>query len=442
MAIKIALINPPFDPENEYEGPERNIYPPLSLLALATFLRFREVDANIKILDGQIISLEGIIKAISEMSPQIVGISPFLSTYGNTLKIARWSKKIGAKVVLGGHHASSLAKEILLLRGPFSKDYCVDCIVQNDGEEAFYKLVMGEPFERISNLIFLSSPKVIQMNNIETLDFDRLPITDRDLIDVESYFKNQRALNIFSKIGCDWRGKSGGCIFCSRMHNEMRTKSPINFWRETILLREKYKVNAVFDGRDDFLDDDKWLQNVHKLSFDYFDKPKLTIFARPNAISASTVKMLKEINVSYIILGLESGDQTMLNTMRKGISPEINKKAVEILSKNKISIFGSLVLGAPQENIESLRQTLEFAKKTKQLFQKTNTACLMWASLLEPRPGSIAFDWILERLGEKYRGKDLWNRNELIRDWINNFCHVGYNEIRAIAEEINSLNKS
>ena len=257
MPIKIVLVNPGSDIGSSYDGPKRTPYPPLSLLSLSTFLKLKGHNAYIKILDGQIAPIEKIIKIISKISPKIVGISPFSPTYWDTLKIARFSKKIGAKVILGGHHAASLAKEILLLRGSYSDDYCVDCVVQNDGEEAFYRIVKGESFKKIPNVIFLHSPGVVKINKVKTLNFDNLPIADRDLINLEPYFKTQRALNIFSKIGCEWRGLTGsGCIFCSRMHDKlMRSKSPDSFWKEINFLRKKYTIDTILDGRDDFLDD-------------------------------------------------------------------------------------------------------------------------------------------------------------------------------------------
>lgn len=91
---KILLINPPLDPCNKTPlYGEFRPYPPLALLALATFLKNKMVDADIKVLDGQICSLEKIIKTISEISPSIVGISPFLVSYNNTLKLRGFQKK-------------------------------------------------------------------------------------------------------------------------------------------------------------------------------------------------------------------------------------------------------------------------------------------------------------------------------------------------------------
>jgi len=179
---------------------------------------------------------------------------------------------------------------------------------------------------------------------------------------------------------------------------------------------------------------------VYKLSFDYPDKPALTIFARVNTINSSTIQIFRKINVSNIILGLESGDQRMLTATHKGTSVKMNKRAVKILGESKIGVFASFILGAPQENKRSLHNTLEFANRIKQLFDKTGTQFSIKTFFFTPRPGSIAFRWLLERTGIKYLEKDSWNRDELLHDWVDNFCSVGYNEIAMMVKEINSLN--
>jgi radical SAM superfamily enzyme YgiQ (UPF0313 family) len=438
MSIKIALVNSPLEAFSDYEGSERSPYPPLGLLALATFVKIKKPDVHIEILDGCVKSMEEIMGAISRTLPDIVGINSFGPTYSNSLIIARSSKKIGAKVILGGHHAASLAREILSLRGPYSNDYCIDAIVQNDGEEAFYKVVMNEPFENIPNVIFSPSPGIVRANKVRTLDFNSLPMADRNLINLNPYFKTQRALNVFSKIGCKWRSLTGsGCIFCSRMHNEERVKSPQNFWQEVNLLREKYKIDMIFDGRDDFLEDDDWLKKVSEMSSDYSDRPALTIFTSPNNITPATIEIMKKIKVSRVILGVESGDQTILKIMRKGTWVENNKKAIKTLLKNGISIFASFTIGAPQETAKSIHNTKKFVNEIKKISGQTGVPLSIKTFFFSPIPGCIAFRWIQERTGAKYSGKDYWDRREFLHDWVNIFCRTSYDEISLAVREMN-----
>jgi anaerobic magnesium-protoporphyrin IX monomethyl ester cyclase len=437
---RIVLVNPPNDPYI-FEWFKYKTLPPLALLALATFLKEKGVVSEIKILDGQVIDMREIKECIREKRPEIVGISPFLASYNNTLEIARWSKRTGSKVILGGHYASPLAREILLHRGVGSSDYCVDYIIRGDGEEAFYKSILGIAPEEIPNVVYVSKPSIVKANKLKSVNFDCLPIANRDLVEIDLYFKNQRSLNVYSKIGCTWRDlTNSGCIFCARDERKMHLKSPDNFWHEVSFLAQKYNLDSIFDGRDDFLDDDEWLKKVSRLSFNYFNKVNLEIFARADRINDSSGQILKNLNVSKVILGIESGDETMLRAMHKGVTLRANKMAIKTLSRLGIAIDACFVLGAPGETKKSLDNTLSFAKEIKKLFEQPKVPFTILPGLLNPRPGAAAFSWLKEQTGSKYVGKDILNRDELSRDWIDNFCQVDYEYIAEVEKELISLN--
>ena len=155
--MKIVLIDPPNDADN-YNNTRiisQNFFPPLWALSLATYLRDRMSEAEIRILDGQMLKISDILKELDRITPDIVGLGPIWLNYKNALAIARQSKKIKSRVIMGGHYATGLAKEILANRGICSDDYCIDAIIQGDGEEAFYQFILGLPFKKIKNLVAL-----------------------------------------------------------------------------------------------------------------------------------------------------------------------------------------------------------------------------------------------------------------------------------------------
>ena len=126
--LKLFLIEPPISVQ-EYEIDNETKYtiwlPPLWAIALSAFLKKRMSNIKIEFLDGQLRSFSEIKNQIVKEKPDFVGISPKDKTYQGSLKLARISKQTGAKVILGGLHADSLAKEIIKNRGPYSSDYCI-----------------------------------------------------------------------------------------------------------------------------------------------------------------------------------------------------------------------------------------------------------------------------------------------------------------------------
>ena len=61
--------------------------------------------------------------------------------------------------------------------------------------------------------------------------------------------------------------------------------------------------------------------------------------------------------------GLESGSQRILNAMRKGITLQHSRRAVEITKEGGSEVHASFMLGNVGETERTIRETVEFAKK-------------------------------------------------------------------------------
>lgn len=94
-----------------------------------------------EIIDGQLYDSQYIFKKLRKEKFDIIRMSPCFNSYDRVLKIAHFAKKCGSKVVLGGHYATALKEEILKNRGWKSNDYCIDAVIQYDGEKVFYEYV-------------------------------------------------------------------------------------------------------------------------------------------------------------------------------------------------------------------------------------------------------------------------------------------------------------
>jgi len=61
-------------------------------------------------------------------------------------------------------------------------------------------------------------------------------------------------------------------------------------------------------------------------------------------------------------VGIESGNQQILNNIQKDITLEQIQKAVDILRKNKVFVGGYLMIGNYGENEKTVEDTISFAK--------------------------------------------------------------------------------
>lgn len=69
---------------------------------------------------------------------------------------------------------------------------------------------------------------------------------------------------------------------------------------------------------------------------------------------------LKRSGCVMLQLGIESGDQTVLDKMEKGISIKMASQALKALKKAGIATYVYLIFGTPAETLKSAKKTLEF----------------------------------------------------------------------------------
>jgi len=445
MNKKVALIWP-------FHINKKNPLPPLWALSLGTYIKEKRPDIKIYILDEQIIPTQTILRKINELKPDIVGISVSYNYYKKALMFARQAKLLGAKVVFGGSYASVFKKEILENRGRYSNDYCVDAVIYGDGEKALFEYISGKLLDKINNLVYQVKTGIIE-NPEESLKLDSLSVPNRELVDVEQYFKRQevingrhcRYLNIYSQKGCRWREKTGGCIFCNSFENRLRLRNPKVVAQEIIDLISKYNLNAVRIEGEDFLADEQWLKTFVKFYQPYLRKlniyisylPFLSISARADRISLKIVRRLKKINVKSIFIGFESGDQRCLAAAKKGISLDILKRAANVLNKYQISITGGFIIGLPGENLVTAQNTLKFINKICQL----DYIYQIQIQMFTPLPGCKAWEMFIKKTGRLYMGNDLLDWNNIRKDWIKYFCRLSMMDIAEIKREFEQITK-
>jgi radical SAM superfamily enzyme YgiQ (UPF0313 family) len=436
--MKILFIEPAFDlgcynDAVYFDGPQ---YPPYWAITLATYLKNNLSNIDIKIHDCRLNNLNNAEDEIKNYRPDFLCISPTQNSYNNTLLLARIAKKIGANVVFGGHQATGLWKQILINRGINSSDYCVDFIVCEDGEEALLELVKGENLHKISNLCFVDEQNKIQCNKIENIDLETTPHANwKDFISLKQYFNNsqknllatsyKRPTMIYSRKGCMWRQKSGGCIFCARMYNLHRIKSPQHTVDEIKRLIDDHKTDFIFDASDDFLDNMEWFNSFYNIYKKIKNKPVLRVYSRVNYLTDDTCRMLKELRVEELIVGFENGDNEVLASMNKGSTVQMNNNALKMTQKNNIKVYATFIIGGVGVD----RKRLVHARNYIMNFQKETNIKSIVVHLLKPLPNSRAFEMLMKKLNNTMQDRDFVDSKDLIQLWVKNFCKISFSEL-------------
>jgi radical SAM PhpK family P-methyltransferase len=91
-------------------------------------------------------------------------------------------------------------------------------------------------------------------------------------------------------------------------------------------------------------------------------------FFRCSNADDETFDLMKESGCLGVFLGIESGDQRILNAMNKSAKLERYRYGIKRLNELDIVTFGAFIVGFPSETEESARNTLEFIQSTQPTF--------------------------------------------------------------------------
>jgi len=386
---KILLI---FPHRISMKGYKEDLTPPLGLAYIAAVLEERGY--YVKILDvsaedfynreeigGEYIQIglsnEEIETRIIDFNPDVVGVSClFSSQFQDMCDICKMTKKIDERIitVVGGEHPSALPEESLM------NDY-INFVVIGEGEYTMLYLMEavkeGHDFSKIDGLGFKKGKRIVINPKTKFIeDLDELPLPARHLLPMETYFKmnlpqagtSRKSPNtpIMTSRGC-----TGHCIYCATAKfwgRKYRTRSIEKTLEEMEYLTKEYGVKEV-----QFIDDNLTLNKKRTLQlFSGMIKRNLNlVWSTPQgialwALDEEVLRKMKESGCYEITLGIESGDQEVLNDIiKKRLKLEKVEPLVKAARKLGLITKGYFVVGLPGETKEQMQKTFDFARKLK-----------------------------------------------------------------------------
>jgi len=383
--MDILLFNPYYAQPVEYYSFFRPT-PSTGLLYIASYLRKYGVDCRIHelgIFDVEDairfgrrvrfgLSDEQISEILKKEKPKIVGITSMYSIfYRDVLDIANIIKEIDSNisVVVGGNHASSYWKYIL-------KNKNIDIVVIGEGEKTFLelsrKLLNSESVENICGIAYRDKNGNVVKTNLRELikDLDEIPFPALDLVDYERYLGEGNPYSMRPPVAgiVSSRGCPGNCVFCTIKAVWGRTwrgRSPKNIVDEIEFLQQKYNVKEF-----GFLDDSASVDRKRWEGIcDEIIKRTLNIkWTTPNGIAHWTLTR-ETLNKMYtagcyrITFGIESGCLKTRNFLGKPYSLKQAKELIQYANRIGMWTMCTNIIGFPYENLDSINQTIDFAKK-------------------------------------------------------------------------------
>ena len=345
-----------------------DVHFPLGIAYLASALL--RAGATVDIYDMAVhhYTNEELSQFLDEQEYDLIGVSFLAARFKETgeplLNVISDHKK-DAWLVVGGHGPAPIPAFIL-------QTTPTDIVATGDAEDTIVELldskVNGGDLNNIKGIAYKANGTTfLNERRYPVKDLDSIPFPAWDLFDMEKYTTSlklfgmkpdDKAIGILTSRGC-----VGKCSFCYRMEKGVRLRSIGNIMDEMKILNKKYGVNY-------FMTNDELFLVSRKRLFEFRDalkandlQVKFTCGARVDILDEEIARCLKECGCTFVNIGFESMDQTVLGFMNKRTTVEQNEYAAKVVKEAGLGLGLNLIWGLPGDTEESLRKNVEFIKK-------------------------------------------------------------------------------
>lgn len=238
-----------------------------------------------------------------------------------------------ARIIMGGFHPSACPDEAL--------EHC-DQVMMGEGEKVILDVIEGR-----------NTDPIVHGEVVE--DLDSVPFPDYSLLK-----SPVQSADVLTTRGCAY----GKCTFCTsaRMFAPYRERSVDNVLEEL-----RYYKSLGFEYMN--FEDDNFTANkkrakeicrgmieqglVFKESF-FFGRVDM-------GEDEELLDLLEKAHLNHVLIGIESTNQKALDAVNKGQRPADIRQCADALSRHKIRLIASLVLGIDTDTPQDIRNSVDFA---------------------------------------------------------------------------------
>ncbi len=407
--MKIYIINPPFKAEyGKFSRESRSpaitksgaLYYPLWLIYAAVFAQkagheVMFLDAPAKPLDDE--------ASLAEIEKNADGVGLFV--FGTSTPSIKSDVRFAAKLkslyrssftLLVGTHPSALPEETL----SFSET--IDAVAIGEFDQTVSELATAleaaTPIDEVRGLClrkedgtFARTHAMPPIKNLDDIPFASQFIKER--LEPKDYFfaaATYPSIQIFTGRGCPFR--CNFCVYPQTMHGHaFRARSAENVVAEFEYIAKNFpNIHEVVIEDDTFTAIKKRVLEICELLVKKKLNKRLQWLCNARVdLDLETMQAMKKAGCRLIIPGIESGNQQILDNIKKGTKVEQFRSYIDNAKKAGLLIHACYMVGNQGETKQTMRDTLDMALKL-------NTDTAQFFPLI-PYPGTEAYDWNKER---------------------------------------------
>jgi len=396
--LKFTFIVPNTRYKNDYLW---SSLPSRGLLSLAAVLKRCGYAVDYIDADMDALSHAEVVARIRDFGSNAVGITM------NTFQVKAAQDLAGAikryngdiTVIVGGPHPSSF-KGNVLRACPWLD---IASVSESEGtiEEIARAIDGNGDFSEIKGICYRRDGDVHETEPRPLIeDLDTVPFPAYELAgDLTRYpgalpVLNSPSMHMMASRGCPFN-----CIFCTKSvwGNKMRFRSPQNTVDEVEHLHTMYGINEVFFQDDTMNMKRDWFFSVcdeiirrglnESMSF------KTSFRVNERLVDEELLQKAREAGFWIIFYGVESGNQRILDTIKKGTTLEEIKRAFRLTREAGIKTIAAFMVGNVGETPKTVKDSIQLAKEIRPDY--------LGFSIATPLPGT-AFHAIAKEKGWIY----------------------------------------
>jgi radical SAM superfamily enzyme YgiQ (UPF0313 family) len=384
--MKILLINPAIS--NVYGGLPPSVQIPLGLAYIAAVIEKEGYPVEIVDVEAEGITPQKLLEKIFDFKPSIVGFTCTTPTFKSAIETATLIKKKfpGIKTIFGGIHPTVALYETI-------QSEIVDFVVKGEGEITAVELLSAIkgtiPFSKVKGISYKYNGNIVINSDRDLIEnLDELPFPARHLFMKQSYtYPDSLSKNTFPMITS--RGCPGRCTFCNTCNifgHHFRARSSKNVVDEIEFLINTFNAREIHIWDDNFVTIKKRIFEIR----DLLKKRNIKVrFAFPNGLRADFLSyeiltVLKDMGTYSIAIGVESGNQGVLDRAKKGIKLDKIRDSFRYAKEIGLETWAFFMFGLPGETCKSVSESIKFAAELDPDVAKFH--------ILKPYPGTEVYE--------------------------------------------------
>ena len=372
-------------------GIEGHYVMPMGILYVSAYVKKSGI-ANVYTLNLNHVSGEeyDILQSyITKNKIDFVGLGGLSGEYSDIVRVVSLVRKIDHNMIIQVGGGIMTADPVVTMQAMPDVDFGII----GEGEQTSVELIdaIARKLDLTSvNGIIYRCENGLRITNrrVEIDNLDTLPFPDYEGFNYAEYLRLNPDLSDegkkYSQVSViGGRSCKYNCTFCFHPSgSKYRQRSLDSIFSEIDYLVRNYDISYIALREELFATDNErvrqFCERVRVYDFDW------SIQLRIDSINKELVDLLKNTRCRYLFVGVESADDRVLKSMRKGITRAQIERALDMLRDAGLNSRSGVIFGDEVETFESAMFTLNW-------FKKNYTKYRMFVDMIIAFPGSALY---------------------------------------------------